>query len=376
MSHALLPPSSAEQWVNCPGWLEMVTWYPDDEDTEDAMIGTAVHELGAHLIREDYGTPYTASAENGVIYTDEMEECAFVYAGYCCGLIEQYPRSAYAIERHVSMSSYIHPQNSGTPDFALVDRETRTIHIVDYKHGRGIVETFENWQLLDYLVGVVEAHNLNIAELWGHEWSINLTVVQPRAFHGEGVIRTWVVPNRSIHSYVERLHNSAVEALSGSAKCHSGEHCRYCNALTACPTALQTGMLLFDIAGRATPVELSAQAMGLQYEVIQSAIKILSALGVSYEAQLSAKLRLGVTIPGWSIEGKVGNLEWKAPLEEIFAFGDLMGIDLRKSPEAITPTQAKSKGLDATILAEYASRPNKGFKLTKFDDSRVSRIFN
>lgn len=375
MSHAVLPPSSAEQWVNCPGWVEMTTWYPDDEESEEAMIGTAVHELGAWILLEDQGTPYNTSADNGVMYSDEMIECAELYAGYCQGLMEQYPRSAYAIERHVSMGKTIHPENSGTPDFVLVDRESKTIHIVDYKNGRGVVEAYQNWQLLDYLYGVAEAHNLSVAELWGHEWSINLTIVQPRAFSGDGVIRTWTVPPAMIQVYADRLRTSAHEALSGNAMCHAGEHCRYCNALHACPTALQSGMLLFDLAGRATPVELSPHAMGLQYEVIQQAVKLLSSLEASYEAQITSKLRLGTNIPGWSLEGKTGNLEWTAPLEEVLAIGDLMGVELRKATEAITPTQAKSKGLDPTILTEYASRPNKGFKLTKFDDSRISRIF-
>ena len=375
MSHAVLPPSSAEQWVNCPGWVEMTTWYPDDEDSEEAMIGTAVHELGAHLIKDDptHAKPW---APQGVIYTDEMIECAKLYAGYCIGLIEQYPRSAYAIEQHVSMAKTIHPENSGTPDFMLVERESKTIHIVDYKNGRGVVEAYQNWQLLDYLYGVAEAHNLTIAELWGHQWSINLTIVQPRAFSGDGVIRTWTVPPAMIQVYADRLHTSAIESLSGNAMCHAGDHCRYCRALHACPTALQMGKLLFDLSGRATPVELSAHAMGLQYEVIKSAVKLLSSLEASYEAQITSKLRLGTNIPGWSLEGKIGNLEWTAPLEEVFAIGDLMGVDLRKTTEAITPSQAKSKGLDTSVLTEYASRPKKGFKLTKFDDSRISRIFN
>jgi hypothetical protein len=351
----------------------MTTWYPEDEDSEAAMIGTAVHELGAFYIDYDNAV---ANASNGVIYTDEMLECGQLYSGYCLGLIGQYPRSAYAIERHVSMDNTVHPNNAGTPDFAMVDRETRTIHIVDYKNGRGIVEAYQNWQLLDYLFGVAEAHNLTVAELWGHEWLINLTIIQPRAFSGDGVIRTWVVPTRMIEVYADRLRTSALEALSGNAMCHAGEHCRYCNALHACPTALQTGMLLFDVAGRATPVELSAHAMGLQYEIIKQAVKTLTALEASYEAQLSAKLRSGTNIPGWSIEGKVGNLEWDAPLEEIFAFGEYMGIELRKTPEAITPSQAKDKGIDAETLKEYASRKSKGFKLTKFDSSRISRIFN
>lgn len=376
MSHAILPPSSADQWVNCPGWVEMTTWYPEDSESEEATIGTAVHELGAWFIEnpKDYDNS-VANASNGVIYTDEMIECAELYATYCLSLIGQYPRAAYAIEEHVPIS-YVHSENSGTPDFVLVDSESRTIHIVDYKNGRGVVEPYENWQLLNYLVGVMFKYGMHELADDEADYTIHLTIVQPRAFSGDGVIRTWQIMGRQVRPYATRIRTSAAEALSGNAKCHAGEHCRYCSALHACPTALQTGMLLFDIAGRATPVELSPPAMGLQYEVIKAAVKLLSSLEASYEAQITSKLRTGTNVPGWSLEGKVGNLEWTAPLEEVLDLGDYVGIDLRKATEAVTPTQAKGKGLDSTVLTEYASRPSKGFKLTKFDSSRISRIFN
>jgi len=117
------------------------------------------------------------------------------------------------------------------------------------------------------------------------------------------------------------------------------------------------------------------EAMALQYERLLEAQKLLKTLTSGFEAQLSSRLLRGESLPGWGMESKVGALEWTQPVEEVFALGDLMGVDLRKAPEAITPTQAKNKGLDPSLLSDYASRPNKGVALTKVDPSRAMRIF-
>lgn len=370
MNHAILPPSSAEQWVNCPGWVQMVAFYPDDEDSEEARIGTAVHELCSGLI---LGGDRRPTASNGVIYNDEMIECAETYASFCLGLINKYPNAEYAVETHINID-YVHPENHGTPDFVLVDETAHVIHVVDYKHGMGVVEQYENWQLLDYLVGVMHTYGIT-EDTNPPEWSIHLTVVQPRAFADGGIIRTWGLASDQVRPYATRLKTAAHEALSPNAKCHAGDHCRYCSALHACPTAIQTGMLLFDIAGRATPIELSNSAIALQYEIVKSAQSLLKSIESSLEAQITAKIRSGINIPGWKLEGKVGNLKWDKPLEEVLLIGDLMGIELRKATEAITPTQARDKGLDTETLKDYASRPQTGFKLVKFDSQDASRIF-
>lgn len=359
MSHAILPPSSAEQWVNCPGWVEMTAFYPNDEESESSKIGTVVHELGAKMIES------SMTCEIPNTYSQDMIDCAKQYALYCLGLIEHYPDSKWYIEHHIDIP-YVHKENSGTPDFVLVDEGAQVIHIVDYKNGRGIVEAYENWQLLDYLVGTMWKHGVT-EDTNPPEWKLFLTIVQPNAFHPKGTIRTWQLNPHEVRPYATRLKNAAHEALSGNAKCHAGEHCRYCSALTHCQSAIDKAMTIFDVAKNATPFNMELDAMAVQYEMVNEGLKLLKYLSDSYETQLVSAIRLGKNVKGWILEPKSGNLEWNKPLEEVFGIGDLMGIDLRKATEAITPTQAKAKGLDPSVLAEYSSRKNQGVKLAKFD---------
>lgn len=364
MNHAILPPSSAEQWVNCPGWVEMTSFYPDDEESEASRIGTAVHELGAMMIES------SMTCEIPKDYTQDMIDCAKQYALYCLGLIEFYPDSKWYIEHHIDIP-YVHAENSGTPDFVLVDEGEQVIHIVDYKNGRGIVEAYENWQLLDYLVGIMWKHGVT-EDYTPAEWSLNLTIVQPNAFHPKGTIRTWKIDPNEVRPYATRLKNASHEAMSGSsALCHAGEHCRYCSALTHCPSAIAKAMTIFDMASKATPFNMELDAMAVQYEMVNEGLKLLKYLSDSYEAQLISAIRSGQNVKGWMLETKTGNLEWNKPLEEVFGIGDLMGIDLHKATEAITPTQAKAKGLDPSILADYASRKSTGVKLVKLDGQKL-----
>jgi hypothetical protein len=61
----------------------------------------------------------------------------------------------------------------------------------------------------------------------------------------------------------------------------------------------------------------------------------------------------------------------------VFAFGDAMGVELRKPQEPITPTQAVAAGLDRAIIdsASMTTRPDRGVELVKDDGQRARRAF-
>ena len=358
MSHALLPPSSAEQWVNCPGWASMTEGLRDTEESEAARIGTKVHTLCAEVLTGELQDPI-------ILYTEEELECAKVYADYCENLVSTYDLSSPFVEHHLKMPS-IHEENSGTPDFVLINRKRGIIHVVDYKHGYGIVEATWNWQLLNYLVGVQDTFKLDLSE-----FSCTLTIVQPRAFHQFGTVRSWCPSNRDISKAISKLWESAGRATSNAPTCNAGSHCKYCEALFMCPSATQKGMDVFDTITLAKRLDLSESALSLQYDLVGEALSLFKNLQVSLEAQMVGRLKEGKSIPNYRMEGKSGNLEWAVTNEEAISFGDIMGIDLRKPSSPITPTQAKKKGLDVEGLTSRSI----GVKLTKFDLQNAQRIF-
>ena len=138
---ALPRPSGAERWCPCPASHSMEAPFQKDEST--SLEGTAAHWLAA-LILEHGGKPETFinyQYENGAYVTDEMADAVGLYWK------EVAPCEGGYIEQLTEIPR-IGQGYKGTPDFWYFDPKTCTLHVKDLKYGWGLVEPFENLQLI------------------------------------------------------------------------------------------------------------------------------------------------------------------------------------------------------------------------------------
>ena len=355
--------------------------YPDDEDSEASREGTAAHELSEVLIRMsevDTVTLNVASSlvgsamSNGVLVTEEMLEAAWEYADDVVRTRTAHPHGELHIERGIKAPD-IHELSYGTPDAWLYDPVNYTLFVWDYKHGYGVVEAFENWQMINYVAGIF--HELGVDGIQDRDITVYIRIAQPRAFHRDGAVREWKVKGSELRGYFNILHNNAQTALSHEAEAHTGDHCRYCNARHACPAALKAGLDMYEVASAPLPVELSTEAMATQLSVLKRAKKQLEYLESGFEEQIKGKIRSGVMVPGWGLAQGLGREKWSKPVSEVISLGEMLGVDLSKPQEAITPTQAKKLGVDAEIIRQYADKPHTGLKLVAVDNAKARKVF-
>src|SRR5205085_9695018 len=95
--------------------------------------------------------------------------------------------------------SILHDLNWGTPDAWVYSPRSLTLDVFDFKFGHGFVSEFENWQLIGYAAGFLESLGID-----GHAdqaLRVNLHVVQPRAYHRAGPVRTWSVLASDLRPY-------------------------------------------------------------------------------------------------------------------------------------------------------------------------------
>jgi hypothetical protein len=311
-------------------------------------------------------------ASNGVIITEEMFEAAEVYAEDVIGEMMRRNIFDVKVEERVEAPS-VHAKSFGTVDSFLFDLRGLHLIIWDYKYGYGLVEAFENWQGINYYAAI--ADKLKINGNLDQELTVEIRIAQPRAFHPEGPIRSWVVKGSDLRGKVNILAANAAKALSDDATLQTGEHCRYCQARTKCKPAIDAGLHLYEAAGTPTPIEITPDALGLQLAIVTRAAKHLKSLQSGYEEQVKALIRSGVSVPGWSNEPSRGRECWAKPPGEVMALGDMLGQELRKPGALITPKQARDLGIDKDLVAAYSHIPQTGLKLVPDTGQKARRIF-
>lgn len=355
----------------------MSQMYPEIEETPEAAAGTASHWLGAIFITNTTKGIFDVSplsmkmtAPNNVVLDDEMIEAAEMYADDVNEVMRKTGNFNPQVEQRIAMPM-IHELSWGTPDCWFFDRATGHLYIWDYKFGYGIVEVFENWQLINYVAGILAM--LDVADEY---ITIHFRIVQPRAFHRDGPIREWVVNAAGLRGYFNQLEARAHEALSANAVTRSGPHCKHCTARHACTAALQGGVQLYEVAAQPMPVTLPADALGVQLAIVQRAIKQLEYIESGMHAQVEATIKNGTLVPGYILESSTGHLKWTKPDAEVLALGDALNFNLRKKEAVITPTQALKLGVDDSVISAYSERPNTGVKLVPDNGNKAKRMFN
>jgi hypothetical protein len=116
---------------------------------------------------------------------------------------------------------------TGTADLIFVENDRLTVG--DLKYGRGVVEATRNKQLMTYLFGAIQR--------FGPRPSYRVVVLQPRAWHPDGPIRSYTVTEAEMDVFAFELER-AIEENYGNGQCHPGDHCRnYCEAFGSCRAA-------------------------------------------------------------------------------------------------------------------------------------------
>ena len=340
-----------------------------DVDGPEAVEGTEFHELVARslilLERDPQKIP-------GFKCSDELYEAAELTIDDVMNVNDSQPGGFFATESQVA-APRIHTENFGTIDAYFYNVLNGELWIWDFKYGYGLVEVFENWQLINYAAAIFDEHGINGID--DQNLTIHFRVIQPRAFHQAGPIREWTTTGGDLRAYFNILKANAEKAVSDDAETYSGPHCRYCSARHACRTALDSGMQLYELAHKSTPQELPPESLGVQFSIVKRAREQLEYLESGLEQEMIGRMRAGVRVPGFHMETGKGRERWARPIGEVRALGDLMGVTLGKD-EVITPFQARKLEIDNSVIDAYVETPTKGVKLVRDDMSQARIVFS
>lgn len=298
MSHALLSPSSASRWINCPpsALLNAEAGDRDTVFTREGNLAHAVAELKArkHFIGmgpQKYGAALR-KLKADELWQDEMDGHTDAYLDALKDIAATFAEMPYvALEQRVDFSGYV-PEGFGTADCIMIGGEV--LHIVDFKYGKGVeVSAEDNPQLKLYAMGAIEQY-MAFYDIF----TVRMTIVQPRIKREPD---TWELPARDLLRWAEDVVKPAAAlAAAGEGEFAEGDWCRWCAVRGNCRKRAEAQLDLVRQDFRLPPL-LTDDEVG---RALTLGRRLKTWLSDLEEYALTACLN-GSDVPGWkAVEGR------------------------------------------------------------------------
>lgn len=388
IEHAKLSPSGATRWMNCPGSIQLCQFVPKKPGSKYANEGTAAHYLadwcatrGARATTR-LGDTINVKTEEGQLagfpVTEEMADAVQVYLDHISFLIDKHkcPGMETHFEKKLDLTAWI-PGGFGTSDFYLVTPLDELI-VVDYKHGAGVaVNVEDNAQMKIYALGALGAHNDKGVQ------SVTYTIVQPRAPHSQGIIRSETISAAELLAWGDRvLKTAAREALNPLAPFQAGTWCRWCDGLERCPEVSRNAAQemfgtpnLPEVSSAEKPVLPDVKAMDPAQlaKVYRIVDEYLDHWIKAVKAAFYFHLKNNGPCEGYKLVSGRSSRSWKDELTAELELGEILGDDAYEEPKFKSPAQAeaalKKIGQKYTTIAHLV-QVKRGDVVAPLDDPR------
>lgn len=297
--HALLSASGAHRWLHCTGSPLLEKDFPDSTSVY-AQEGTLAHELCELKLMAYTGeitkrklTSMKNKLMKSELWQPEMDSTSEAYLDYIKDITMSYTvKPVILTEKRVDFSRYV-PEGFGTADCLILAGDT--LHVVDYKHGKGVVvDADHNPQMMLYALGAMSELSL----LYRFKF-VHMTIVQPRVNN----ISEFTMSADELIEWGETVVKPKAEAaISGNGEFEAGDWCRFCRAKHQCKTRYESNDSLYpELSERHDPRLISLAELG---EYLRRGRDMAAWLEDMKEYALSESLA-GAEVPGWkAVEGR------------------------------------------------------------------------
>lgn len=404
-AHAFLSASAAGRWLKCAGspWLEKPI---KEKPNAPAMIGTAAHSVSEYMQRDGYSqedalalleNKYLKLLETENVDMHEFFNAIYTYIDWMNARIEEKPDARVSYEQKVDLS-FIAPGMFGTADFVSADLFA-LLDVGDYKHGSGVVVEIETDS--DGLNAQGAYYALATAHRWAYNFEeVRVSIIQPRAYHVEGSIRSRTVPMENFRlEWTERFTEGArkVQEAKSNPEAHlvPGEgQCRFCKVRSSCPEirkkTYELAQMDFDpitLENSVVPVsvqpskkqlpEPSSLTMDQLVTVLDHAGMIdawIKAVNQHAEHLLESKVK----VPGYKLVPKRPTRKWineKKVLTALKRRKTLTPEDYLADPKLLSPNQFEQRQKRDNpklwaAMQKHIEKKSSGLTMAREDDKR------
>lgn len=364
--HSPIGASGMHRWAQCPGSVKLSVGMPNYESPE-AAEGTLAHHLGEHALRTGLASVLGIKEFEGKKLPDDMPAAVQVYIETVRAKVQA--GCELVVECSFDLSR-IHPGLYGTADAVVFDPRLKRLYVFDYKHGQGkVVEVIGNPQLRYYALGALLTTGFQATQ-------IEITIVQPRANHPDGPVRSETMDVVDLLDFRADLKDYAVATEQPDAPLKSGDWCRWCRAKPTCPLlqkqAREIAVAEFKPVSppadwRPDPVQLGDWLK--QCEAAE--IRISAIRELAYQEAMR-----GRPPAGFKMVAKRATRKWRNNNEAAQVLNVIVGMkdeDIFEEPSIRSPAQIEDKlgkKVFAAEVAVYVTKESSGFTLVAESDKR------
>ena len=343
-AHAILGASSSKRWMLCAGSVKATSNVPSGPSSKHAELGTASHTLGEWCLEKDLdpeefrGDVITTDEGSKFVVDTPMIEAVRVYyrAVKDEALKQGLKISDIKLEERFNLE-WLHKGMFGTND-ASFGVPFGDLFIYDYKNGVGIVEAIDNTQMVYYAIGA--SYDVERQE-WHDYERIHMAIVQPRAFHEDGDVRTWTITMDELKEWAKKLKVAAIATEAKDAPLvPSDDACRWCNASSFCPAIQAKAMEIARVDF--SPIVPENHNDIIDQMTLEECVRVVNhknllknfVSGCEWRLEHSI-LREGKAVEGMKVVRGRGSRDWvdsndaQRILSQTFSMGDIMEMKIK-----------------------------------------------
>lgn len=385
--HRRFSPSASERFINCTGSTNLLARVPARPPNPYAIEGTKAHEVLEAALVNGIRKASVAHREYSSVCMEDLNtfDNFFYYAidvalNHIWSIMDEYPDAVMYTEKFVNPPVENAPDEAGGwCDCAIHVPSIRTLFVIDYKHGAGVAKAVKgNTQVKQYAAGFLFEDNPTVDPETVD--TVVPTIIQPRAFHEDGMVRDYELTTYEIWEYLEELDDAIAANLADDAPLTPGEdQCRFCDAKTVCPArearALQVASTTFkqieDVGKPKVPSIHELDIPRMAY-ISQHAPMLRKWLD-DIDAHLEELARSGHHIPGKKLVETQARRKWYGDDETAAKnAASLIGC---KPEDLMTTKILPLTQVEKLVVEAYKKRVGRGKKQQAAEDARQAFAF-
>ena len=379
---SVLGSSSAERRLSCAGSFRLeaeakanrekaaADGKPVVQAGHAAQRGTALHEAIAHYLA--YHDGEDPSFLRGKVFAGQVfspgwlpqfKRALAAFDSFCA----QHGFTQIALEKRVKFPGI--PGNFGTIDVFLLNPDTNTLGVVDWKFGERPVSAERNAQLAYAAIGArADDGELGewLADTKGND--VVTAIIQPAA-PSTPTQHAWS-PDSLDRVVSQMKHNYANRATADPVR---GDHCQWCTAKSICPAWAEVAQLPPAVT---IDFRVADDPLALAEQLVQA--DLLAEWATRVRKRAFTTMKDGVMLPGWKMVAKRGRRVWTNERKA----GEAMEKDLEGdayTSKPISPAQAQKllgRARYDEVLGDHVEVRTGGYTIAPEGDSRVGVIPN